>query len=318
MKCVVIGGSGFVGSHVVQALQRAGHEVTNVDLVPSQFGDRQFQLDLRAPDALAPILKQYGSDAVYHIAAIANARKALEQPVEAVDINIKGTAAVLEAARNAEVKRVFLASTVWVYNAVNQHRRAGVITEAEPILMNGGGHVYTTSKIASELLCHDFHRLYGVPFTILRYGILYGPRMWPGLALRAFLDDSFSGKPITIFGDGSAVRQFVYVEDVAQAHVLALRPAAAGQTYNLEGNRSVTVKELAETVARFVKGVKIEYVIDPARRGEMKVSRPISNAKARQELGWRPRVTLEEGVRRVIAWYRKDYAASVKERDGVR
>lgn len=307
MKCVVIGGSGFIGSHVVQALQRAGHEVTNVDLVPSHFGDRQLQVDARSPDALAPIFKQYGNDAVFHIAAIANARKALEHPVEAVDINIRGTAAVLEAARIAEVKRVFLASTVWVYNAVNQHHRAGVITEEEPILMNGGGHVYTTSKIASELLCHDFNRLYGLPFTILRYGIPYGPRMWPGLALRTFLDNSFSGKPITIFGDGSAVRQFVYVEDLAHAHVLALQPAATGQTYNLEGDRSVTIKELAETVAKFVKGVKIDYVIDPARRGEMQVSRPISSTKAKQELGWRPRVMLEEGVKRVVNWYRKEY-----------
>ena len=307
MKCVVIGGSGFIGSHVVQALQRAGHDVTNVDLAPSQFGDRQLQVDLRSSEALTPILKQHGPDAVYHIAAVANARKALEQPVEAVDINIKGTAAVLQAARNAEVKRVFLASTVWVYNAVNQHHHAGVITEDEPILMNGGGHVYTTSKIASELLCHDFNRLYGLPFTILRYGIPYGPRMWPGLALRTFLDHGFSKKPITIFGDGSAVRQFVYVEDLAQAHVLALKDAAAGQTYNLEGDRSVTIRELAETVARFVKGVKIEYVIDPSRRGEMKVSRPISNAKAKKELGWHPHVTLEDGVKRVVDWYRKEH-----------
>lgn len=173
-------------------------------------------------------------------------------------------------------------------------------------MMNGSGHIYTTSKIVSELLCHDFNRLYGLPYTILRYGIPYGPRMWPGLALRAFLDNGFSGKPITIFGDGSASRHFVYVEDLARAHVLALRPVAVGQTYNLEGDRGVTVKELAEAVAKYVKGVKIEYVIDPARRGEMKVSRPISNAKAKRQLGWYPRVTLEEGVRRVVAWYRKE------------
>jgi UDP-glucose 4-epimerase len=307
VKCVVTGGSGFIGSHIIQALGEAGHRVTNVDIAPSTFGERQFQMDLRDVDALTPVLAEHGRDAVYHVAAIADARKALEQPVNAVDINVTGTAAVLESAKRAGVRRVFLASTVWVYNAVDPHNRSPVIDEDESIRMNGGGHVYTTSKIAAELLCHDFHRLYGLHFTILRYGIPYGPRMWPGLALQTFLDHVFSGKPIKIFGDGSAVRQFVYVEDLAQAHVLALKEGTIGQTYNLEGDRGVTIKELAETVAKFVKGVKIEYVIDPSRRGELKVGRKISNAKAKQELGWNPRVTLEEGVMRVVEWYRKEH-----------
>lgn len=310
MKCVVIGGSGFIGSHIVQALKKAGHEVTNIDLVPTNFADRQFQVDLREPEALKPIFREHGQDGVYLIAAIADARKALEKPVEAVDINIRGTASVLEAAKASEVKRVFLASTVWVYNAVDQNGSTADILESAPIQMSGGGHVYTTSKIAAELLCHDFHRLYGLNFTIFRYGIPYGPRMWPGLALRAFLDNGFSGKPIKIFGDGSATRNFIFVEDLAQAHVLALKPEAAGQVYNLEGDISVTIRELAEMVAKFVKGVKIEYVIDPSRRGEMKVARTISNAKAKKELHWKPGVHLEEGVKRVVDWYRKEYGHS--------
>lgn len=307
MKCAVIGGSGFIGSHIIQALAQAGHRVANIDIAPGRFGDRQFPVDLRDGEALTPLLAEHGRDAVYHVAAVADARKALERPVDAVDINVRGTATVLESARRAEVRRVFLASTVWVYNAVDQRSQSAAITEDEPIHMNGGGHVYTTSKIAAEMLCHDFHRLYGLNFTILRYGIPYGPRMWPGLALRTFLDNGFAGRPIKIFGDGSAVRQFVYVEDLAQAHVLALKEVAAGQTYNLEGDRSVTIKELAEAVAKFVEGIKIEYVIDPSRRGEMKVARTISNAKAKRELGWKPHVTLEEGVKRVVDWYRAEY-----------
>ena len=308
MKCVVIGGSGFIGSHVVQALKKAGHDVTNIDLTPSPFADRQFNVDLRDGATLEPLLKKYGTNGVYHVAAIADARRALEKPVEAVDINIKGTVTVLEAARKAEVERVFLSSTVWVYNAVDQKTTSPQILEDEPILMSGGGHVYTTTKIAAELLCHDFHKLYGLNFTIFRYGIPFGPRMWPGLALRTFLDNGFTKKPIRIFGDGSAVRRFIYVEDLAQAHALALQhDQSKGQTYNLEGDRAVTIKELAETVAEFVKNVKIEYVIDPSRRGEMKVEREISNAKAKKELGWKPSITLKEGVRRVVEWYKKEY-----------
>ncbi len=308
MKCVVVGGSGFIGSHVVQALKKAGHEVTNIDLVETPYADRHFTLDMRDPEALKPVYARYGKDGVFHVAAIADARRALENPMEAVDINIRGTSASLEASRRAEVSRFFLSSTVWVYNAVNQSLGTGDLTESEPIRMEGGGHVYTTSKIASELLCHDYYRLYGLNFTVFRYGIPYGPRMWPGLALRTFLDNGFSGKPIKIFGDGSAMRRFVFVEDLAQAHVLALHnEKAKGQTYNLEGDLPVTIKELAETVALFVKDVKIEYVIDPSRRGEMKVERKISNAKAKKDLGWTMPVQLQEGVGRVVEWYKKEY-----------
>lgn len=308
LKCVVIGGSGFIGSHVMCALVQAGHEVTNVDLVQGNVPVRQFAIDLRDTDALRPIFQKHGKDAVYLIAAVADARKALDKPVEAIDVNIRGAASVLEAARAAQVDRVFLASTVWVYNAADQSNTSPIITEEESILAGGGGgHVYTTSKIAAEMLCHDFYRLYGLNFTILRYGIPYGPGMWSGLALRTFLDNSFTGKPIKIFGDGGAVRQFVYVEDLAMAHVLALKNEAVGQTYNLEGDRKVTIRELAETVAKFVNGVKIEYVIDPSRRGEMKVARSISNLKAKRELGWRSTVLLEEGVKRTVEWYKKEY-----------
>src|SRR4029077_8663834 len=101
-------------------LRKAGHDVTNVDLTPSTFADRQYSVDLRDAAELEPIFRKYGTDGVFHVAAIADGRRALEKPLEAVDINIKGTAAVLDAARKAAVRRVFLSSTVWIYNAVDQ------------------------------------------------------------------------------------------------------------------------------------------------------------------------------------------------------
>ena len=131
--------------------------------------------------------------------------------------------------------------------------------------------------------------------------------MWPGLALRAFMDIVFSDKPIQIFGDGSAVRRFVYVEDIAKAHCLALSDAAINQTYNLEGERDVTIKELAETVTKHAGKGTIEYVIDPSRRGELVMdSIEISNAKAERDLGWKPETQLDEGVRRAVNWYQSE------------
>src|SRR5262249_42369978 len=133
-----------------------------------------------------------GQDAVFHLAAMANARDCLADPVRSMQVNAAGTAAILEAARRAKVDRVLLASTVWVFNAADHDSvpESGdgvrLLGEDVSLLPIGGGHPYTTSKIAAELLCHDFQRLHGLNFTILRYGIPYGPGMWPGLVLRSF------------------------------------------------------------------------------------------------------------------------------------
>jgi len=297
MKCVVTGGDGFIGSHVVDALKEAGHSVLVVDI----NGEDVCQVDICDTKKLIDVFNDYAPEVVFHIAGVANARKALEDPVMAINTNVAGTASVLEAARHTGSPRVILASTCWVCGAM----KPGVVDEIEPFLPSGAGHTYTTSKLASELLCHDFQQLYGLPFTILRYGIPYGPRMWQGLVLRAFLDRAFAGKPLTIFGDGSASRRFVSVEDLARAHVLSLQDVAINQTYNLEGMRAVSVKELAELISRLFEGVEIEYRVEPTRAGEFQSSRRlITNSKAYIELGWEPAIDLEDGVRRTIEWYK--------------
>jgi UDP-glucose 4-epimerase len=260
-------------------------------------------VDICDSDALLELFKSFRPEYVFHIAGVADARDALINPVKAVQVNVSGTAGVLEAARKSGVKRVIIASTCWVANAMG----SGLLDETAPFLAEGGGHVYTTTKIASELLANDFHKLYGLSFTILRYGIPYGPGMWPGLVLRSFLDRAYANQPLTIFGDGSASRRFVYVEDLALAHVLALQDAATNQVYNLEGMRFVTIKELAELVSKLFGGVDITYKEESSRVGEFQYFRKlISNNKAYIDLGWTPIVDLEDGVRRTIDWYKQD------------
>jgi nucleoside-diphosphate-sugar epimerase len=299
MRCVVTGGNGFIASHVVEALREAGHEAKVLDL----NGSADFSADITDTNSLIKIFNQVRPHVVFHLAAIADARAALNNPVKAVQINIAGTASVFEAARQASVGRVVLASTCWVANAMG----SGMLTEEADFKANGGGHVYTTTKIASEMLAHDFQALYGLNFTILRYGIPYGPRVWPGLVLRSWMEQASAGEPVTIFGDGSASRRFVYVGDLAQAHVLALQDVATNQIYNLEGMRAVTLKELAEVFQRLWGPVKIIYRPEPTRVGEFQYLRKIiSNGKAFVELGWEPRVDLEEGIRRTIEWYRQE------------
>ena len=138
-------------------------------------------------------------------------------------------------------------------------------------------------------------------FTILRYGVPYGPRARGGSVLAAFTARALKGEPLTIMGDGSQYRKFVYVEDLAEGNVAALQDVAANKVYNLEGLKPVTIKEVAETVQKLVGNVEIQYKETRAADFEGK---SISSAKAKKELGWEPKVSFEEGARRYIEWYK--------------
>lgn len=309
MKCIVIGGRGFIGRHVVSALRKAQHDVTVVDLI-----DGDESIDICDAEALLDKFQAVRPQYIFHLAAVADPRATLNNPVKTVIVNVAGTASVLDAARRCAVRRVILASTCWVANAM----APGVLDETTPFQPGGGGHVYTTTKMAAELLAHDFHKLWGLPFTILRYGIPYGPGMWSGLVLRNFLDQAFANQPLIIFGDGSAARRFVYVDDLALAHVLALQDIAANQVYNLEGRRLVTIKELAELVSRMLGGVAIIYREEPSRVGEFRYDgKYITSDKAYRDLGWAPTTDIEAGVRQTIDWYKSDMLGGMPHKAGI-
>ena len=307
---LVTGGSGFIGSHIIETLKDANHKVFNIDKIKSDFGDMYENIDINNSQQIEDYLKKNNIEYVYHIAAVANARRSLENVHETMINNVAGTASILNACANSNVKKVILASTVWVYNAADKTDGKKVndniiLDEKSKILPECGGHFYTTSKLCSEFICQDFKSLKNLNFTILRYGIPYGPRMWPGLVLRAFTENALSNKPIIINGDGSAKRRFIHIQDLAKGHLLALDSKADNQIYNLEGDKDVTIKELANLVSSNIDGVKVEYVIDKSRTGELKTdSIEISNKKIKQELGWSIDVSIEDGVKTYIDWFK--------------
>jgi UDP-glucose 4-epimerase len=308
MRVVVTGGYGFIGSHVVDALVSAGHEVVVVDSLPvgSAAGRTnpaavQVQADILDVPRLTDAMQ--GGEAVFHLAAMANVDEIALDPVRATRINVEGTVCVLEAARRSGCSRVVLASSVWVYGAA--HGEAGPsdveLTEDAPFDLRRAGHLYVANKLAAELAVHSYHDLYDQHYTILRYGIPYGPRMRDELVVARFVQAALAGRPITIAGDGSQTRNWVYVEDLAEAHVRALSPQAQDQTFTLEGGTAVSIRELADTVDALAGPLTVEKV--PARAGDYS-SRAVSNAKAKRMLGWSPATPFAEGVRRYVDWYR--------------
>jgi UDP-glucose 4-epimerase len=235
-------------------------------------------------------------NAIYHLAAVSNVNVAYKNPLGCIEANIRGTANVLEAARNNKIQRVILASTVWVYNAAPD----GHANEETGLLPGRAGHLYTATKIADEMLCCSYRELYGVPFTVLRYGIPYGPGMRQELVIATFIRKALNGEPITITGDGKQYRKFIYVEDLAQGNVAALMPIAENKTYNLEGAERISILDIAETLNRIMGGVKIQFL--PSRPGDFSGCET-TFVKAEQELGWRPRTSFEEGLRFTFSWY---------------
>ena len=297
MKIGVIGGSGFIGSHLVDKLVSSGHEVTVFDIMKPHRADvAHTYIDITdLPNTTVALTGTF--DAIYLLAAIADVNDAYRNPVETSQVNVMGVANVLEAARRNKVGRLILASTVWVYGLATE----GNVDEDSPFKLDNTAHVYTSSKVAAELLCHSYSKLYEQDFTILRYGVPYGPRARGGSVLAAFVARALRGEPLTIMGDGSQYRKFVYVEDLAEGNVAALQDIAANKVYNLEGLKPVTIKEVAETVQKLVGNIEIQYKETRAADFAGKV---ISSEKAKKELGWEPKVSFEEGARRYIEWYK--------------
>jgi UDP-glucose 4-epimerase len=295
MRIGVIGGAGFIGSHVVDKLLDAGHDVTVFDIMrPHRPDVRHVVADiLNAGRTTVALAGRY--DALYLLAAVSDVNDVFHIPVESAQVNIMAVAHVLEAARRTGAGRVILASTTWVYALADSEE----VDEETPLRPNRVNHVYTASKLSAEMLCHSYHTLYGVDMTILRYGIPYGPRARLGTVLASFVALANQGRPIVIQGDGTQWRTLVAVEDLALGNVAALHDAARNQTYNLDGSEPVEVRRVAEKVRQFFPEVEIQYT--EKRPGDLR-PKVVSSRKALTELGWKPEIAFEEGAERYIKW----------------
>jgi UDP-glucose 4-epimerase len=301
MKIVVAGGSGFIGSHVVDEFIAQGHEVLIYDLEAPRYSQACAFVrgDTRDIDRLVQVIK--AGDIVYLIAAEANVNRFLESPIFSTDITANATLSVLEAARRTNAARVILASTEWVYGSLPEAGDEN-ITEDTPYTQNPD-HIYTSSKIAAELFCKNYRDLYGVNFTIMRYGIPFGERARPETVTPIFIRRIVRGEPLTIHGDGSQSRQFIYVKDLARGNVACLQKAAENQIFNLNGRKRISVVQIVKTLEEIIgKKAVLNFVED--RKGNFK-GRFISSEKARALLGWETAISYDDAMRAYVDWFLK-------------
>jgi UDP-glucose 4-epimerase len=297
VRVLVTGGGGFIGSHVVDRIMERGMTPRIFDLSASPYHSplevETFTGSITDPANLDLAMRD--CDAVIHLAAVADVSHVLADPVLAEEVNTRGTLNVLEAACRANVGRVVYGSTTWVYSDCPEQE------VDEETAIPAPRHLYTATKLAGETYCSGYAELYGLESTVLRFGIPYGPRARAAGVVAKFTDLSFEGKPLTIAGDGSTTRSFIYVEDLADGIVASLAPAAAGRTYNLSGDEVVTILEIAERVQENVDTCEITHT--PPRPGDFP-GKSISNQRSLDELGWKAETSFKEGVAKYVKWVR--------------
>ncbi|MBK0329323.1 dTDP-glucose 4,6-dehydratase [Rhodobacteraceae bacterium F11138] len=338
MKLLVTGGAGFIGSAVVRLAMGQGHQVVNLDAltyaacldnvasVADLPGYTFVQADIRDRAALDAVFADHAPDAVMHLAAESHVDRSIDGPGDFIDTNITGTYNLLEAARahwvqagRPEAFRFHHISTDEVFGSLGE---TGQFTEETPYDPRSP---YSASKAASDHLVRAWHETYGLPVVLSNCSNNYGPYHFPEKLVPVVILNALAGKPIPVYGAGANVRDWLYVEDHADALLTVLQKGAVGRSYNIGGENEAKNIDLVRKICALLDekrpkdspyadqitfvsdrpGHDARYAIDPSRIAT--------------ELGWRPSVTLDQGLERTVQWYldNEPWWRALQGRDGV-
>ena len=306
---LVTGGTGFIGSNIVEALINQGESVrvldncatgklSNLEGIINQI--EFIQGDIRDLSVVREAVKDM--DYVLHQAALPSVARSVDVPIATNEVNVTGTLNVLVAAKDEKVKRVVYASSSSVYG------NSPVLPKREDMPANPISP-YAISKYTGEQYCKVFYSLYDLETVVLRYFNVFGPRQSPNsqyaAAIPIFIKAFLESKTPTIFGDGTQSRDFTFIENVVRANLLACHvEEAAGETFNIACGKRTTINDLARTIKNLLDS-SLEPIYGPARKGDVRHSLA-SIQKARDILGYEPEVDLQEGLRKTIEWFKRN------------
>lgn len=297
------GGAGFIGSNLVDRLIEEGHKVVVIDNLSTGKMEnvhneaKFYQLDI-CSKKIRDIFKKEKIEIVYHEAAQIDVQKSINDPMFDGDVNILGTINVLEACKKANVKKIIYPSSAAAYG---EPKYLG-IDENHPI---NPISYYGISKYTPENYIRTYSELYNIDYTIFRYSNVYGIRQDPkgeGGVIAIFMDKLFKGESPTIFGDGSATRDFIYVEDIVEANIKALHRGSK-EVFNIGTGKATSIKELFYLMKE-IMDVDLEVKYGEEREGDIKNSFFNIN-KAKEEIGWIPKYRIEEGLYKTIRYYKR-------------
>jgi dTDP-glucose 4,6-dehydratase len=323
VKLLVTGGAGFIGSAVVRLAVARGHEVVNLDAMTYAACEANVapvarsnhytfeQADIRDRAALERVFATHRPDAVMHLAAESHVDRSIDGPGDFILTNINGTYNMLEAARSfwigqgrPETFRFHHISTDEVFGSLGP---TGQFTEDTPYDPRSP---YSASKAASDHLVRAWHETYGLPVVLTNCSNNYGPYHFPEKLIPVAILNALHGRPIPVYGKGENVRDWLYVEDHADALLLVVQKGAVGRSYNIGGENERRNIDLVRTICALLDEMKPKAQGSYADQITFVTDRPghdaryaIDPSRIREELGWRPSVTVEEGLRRTVRWY---------------
>ncbi|MBU0574194.1 MAG: NAD-dependent epimerase/dehydratase family protein [Candidatus Margulisiibacteriota bacterium] len=299
MKILVTAGSGFIGSHLIDKLLNNGHEVVNLDRIPSKYPSKAkfVQGDILDLDSLVKTCQ--GIDYIYHLAAEANVDRMIKDPIFSTRINVMGTLNILEAARRNNCKRVLLASTSWIYANTPETK----VDEETRLFPPFPDHLYVSGKMAAEMFLINYQKHFAVPYTIMRFDVSFGPRSKPETVNHIFLRRAFNGEPIVIHGSGEHYRQFIYIDDLVDGCVACLKPEAENEIFSFSGAEQISIIEIAENIKKLLPEMNVSIEFQPARKADYP-GKMIDPSKAQRILGWKPNNTYYAGLAKYIAWFK--------------
>lgn len=314
MKILVTGVAGFIGWKVSELLLADGHTVVGVDSVNDAYDVRFkhwrlaqlegrhgfdfYRIDITSDKDLRALCIDQRFDAVINLAARAGVRQSVENPWAYIETNVTGTLNLLELSREFGVEKFVLASSSSLYgknNRVPYREEANTDELLSP---------YAASKKAAEVLCHTYHYLYGIDVTILRYFTVYGPAGRPDMSPFRFVQWISEGWPVTVYGDGTQLRDFTYVDDVARGTVAALKPLGY-EIINLGSDRPFVLNDTISLIEELV-GKKAIIKYEPCHPADVPATWA-DIGKAEKVLGWRPQVPCRDGFARLVEWYLENH-----------
>ncbi|ADR18321.1 GDP-mannose 4,6-dehydratase [Calditerrivibrio nitroreducens] len=313
MYILLTGAAGFIGSWTAKKLLSLGYNVVGVDnlndyydvrlkqhrldILNEQKGFHFHRLDIENFGALEVLFDMYKFDAVINLAARAGVRYSIENPFVYYNTNTNGTVNLLELCKKHKVDKFVLASTSSLYAGQEMP-----FTEDKPV--NTPISPYAASKKGAEVSCYTYHYLFGIDVTVVRYFTVYGPAGRPDMSIFRFIKQIDAGEPIIIYGDGSQSRDFTYVEDIAEGTVRALKKVGY-EIINLGNNNPNKLSEAIRYIEDYI-GKKAVYEYRPFHKADM-LATWANIEKAKNMLGWTPKVDLKEGIKRTIDWYKDNY-----------
>jgi UDP-glucuronate 4-epimerase len=308
---LITGGAGFIGSHLTETLLQKGHKVIcldnfndyydplikrgNIESVGKHPDYHLYEGDILDLDLLHTIFDSDNIDTVVHLAARAGVRPSLLDPRLYQQVNVEGTNNLLEISRQFSISKFVFASSSSVYGKNEK------VPFSETDFVDHPISPYAATKKACELLCYTYHHLYGIPLTCLRFFTVYGPRQRPDMAIHKFTKSIYFDKKITMFGDGKSRRDYTYITDIIDGICKSIEHCETYHIYNLGESKTVELKSLIDLIASALgKAPQIEMY--PVQPGDV----PITFAditKARQEIGYDPKVDIELGIRNYVNWF---------------